>query len=851
MTPWSTSTELDALPSHFAGAGFNYQPEMPEVVMRIVSGPRRGQMLRVPGAKFAIGSGAGCTLQLRSPSIAPIHVFGIHGVDGTLVRAMADDTRLNGRSFVDGWLQVGDYLSVGPIDLEVLGGVVSDISQLDPSAAKHSGATEVERPEPEELCHDHSGALRDLRRHEHRRIRRFLQELRYHRLSQNAMLEPMPVQTLAPAESLPAEPLCSSESTNCDASPSIAPLTETAFPAPVDSDTSLDASTAETHSATSEPTVALTGDPLSLLPAPAPEAQGDATPAESVTFDSTTKLADTADVGSSGGFATSMVAEPETFPTPNQARQSLLDQESLTSESNGRLNLLSLFSALNQPSAETVTEPENDPKPEPINETASTIERVTSTSSTFYSDDSRPFEFGATNSNDNNVSCIERVSVSTTSYVEENESTQDQPALTSKPFATISPQSQPTALIARDLTQSAESAYDLAEDDALSKAEVRDETFETQPPAGSAAFDSEPNSALDRIRQSLASLFEESRSVPSSDSVEHRTTETTDNEPHSRALELNELHSRLMAQDSEDREIESSVETSVNETHSSMIESDSIDAAEVDTLSTEEELEERSEEPSAIAVETQEVRASEPDQEMDPLEKLRYLQSLTASPASQEPTPVAQEDDTASAEPTAELASKASRTPSSARPTHPGQGRSDSSAESSTDDDEESIDAYMTKLLARVGGTPTQASTENAEAKPRVAEPLLKQTFQKELEERQEEFKVGTYVPRTAPERMEDLKALRDVANATAKAAIDTSRQKKNSAEALAWVIGSVVSLVIGGMLLKLSTSPFSANFLGTLICLGGCAYSIRRAIQIRGQAKPSRRPTAPAPETE
>ncbi|MEZ6104679.1 MAG: hypothetical protein R3B96_00840 [Pirellulaceae bacterium] len=154
----------------------------------------------------------------------------------------------------------------------------------------------------------------------------------------------------------------------------------------------------------------------------------------------------------------------------------------------------------------------------------------------------------------------------------------------------------------------------------------------------------------------------------------------------------------------------------------------------------------------------------------------------------------------------------------------------------------------MAKLLARVGGTPTEAPTESS-PKNREAGPLLQKTFQKELEQRDEEFKTGPYVPRAAPERMEDLKALRDVANATARAAIDSSRRKKNSSAAIGWVIGSGVCVVVGGMFFKLSTSPMSANFLGAVICLGGCVYCIRKAMLLRNSAGKKVRREVPATE--
>ncbi|MCA9104233.1 MAG: hypothetical protein KDA83_02330, partial [Planctomycetales bacterium] len=173
--------------------------DLHELVMRFASGIRAGQMLRIGGEKFAIGSGAGCTLELRSPHVSPIHVFGVHGKQGTLVRSMAADTRVNGRPFDYAWLSNGDCLSIGPVDLEILTGATcsfDDEISLDaalepiglgdaPALLNDRDATHGDAsPTAGEALTDLAREVRQqMRRIEHDRIRRLLRELRSQRRS--------------------------------------------------------------------------------------------------------------------------------------------------------------------------------------------------------------------------------------------------------------------------------------------------------------------------------------------------------------------------------------------------------------------------------------------------------------------------------------------------------------------------------------------------------------------------------------------------------------------------------------------------------------------------------------------
>ncbi len=106
-----------------------------ELVLR-VSGPTRdGRIVRLKSHKCTIGAGKYCSLRLRAPGVAPLHCLVVRGRAGAVVRRWAADTLLNHQAFDDAPLLPGDRLSVGPVELEVLG-VGADPQQ--PPETSHS-----------------------------------------------------------------------------------------------------------------------------------------------------------------------------------------------------------------------------------------------------------------------------------------------------------------------------------------------------------------------------------------------------------------------------------------------------------------------------------------------------------------------------------------------------------------------------------------------------------------------------------------------------------------------------------------------------------------------------------------
>ena len=69
----------------------------------------------------AFGSGPKCSVRLRDAGVGPMHGLIVLDDQGARVRRWANGTLLNGRTFDEECLSAGDRLSVGPIDLEIIG----------------------------------------------------------------------------------------------------------------------------------------------------------------------------------------------------------------------------------------------------------------------------------------------------------------------------------------------------------------------------------------------------------------------------------------------------------------------------------------------------------------------------------------------------------------------------------------------------------------------------------------------------------------------------------------------------------------------------------------------------------
>ena len=90
------------------------------ITLQVRGGPRDGQVVKLSGAKCTIGSSRACTLRLYGRDVRPVHCLIVCGKAQTVVRRWSADTLLNGESFDDKPLVLGDRLRCGPVEFEVV-----------------------------------------------------------------------------------------------------------------------------------------------------------------------------------------------------------------------------------------------------------------------------------------------------------------------------------------------------------------------------------------------------------------------------------------------------------------------------------------------------------------------------------------------------------------------------------------------------------------------------------------------------------------------------------------------------------------------------------------------------------
>ena len=79
-----------------------------------------GQILDLPLGKTTVGSSPRCNLRIQQPGVQPLHLLIAQEGERLSVRRWASDALLNGEPFVEAPLAVGDWLSVGPVELEIV-----------------------------------------------------------------------------------------------------------------------------------------------------------------------------------------------------------------------------------------------------------------------------------------------------------------------------------------------------------------------------------------------------------------------------------------------------------------------------------------------------------------------------------------------------------------------------------------------------------------------------------------------------------------------------------------------------------------------------------------------------------
>ena len=79
-----------------------------------------GQLFELPPGKTTIGSSPRCNVRIEQPGVQPLHCLIVDGPEGLRVRSWVANTTLNGAPFEESALAVGDCLSLGPVELEVI-----------------------------------------------------------------------------------------------------------------------------------------------------------------------------------------------------------------------------------------------------------------------------------------------------------------------------------------------------------------------------------------------------------------------------------------------------------------------------------------------------------------------------------------------------------------------------------------------------------------------------------------------------------------------------------------------------------------------------------------------------------
>ena len=115
-------------------------PANDELRLRI-HGPRRdGQLVVVRVPKCTIGSADSCSFPLHGPGIHTVHCIILRGQRGAVVRCVAPGTTLNGMQIQDAAIFAGDRLRIGPYELEVLP-TVANVKDLNPPSSAQPAPT--------------------------------------------------------------------------------------------------------------------------------------------------------------------------------------------------------------------------------------------------------------------------------------------------------------------------------------------------------------------------------------------------------------------------------------------------------------------------------------------------------------------------------------------------------------------------------------------------------------------------------------------------------------------------------------------------------------------------------------
>jgi chromosome segregation ATPase len=107
-----------------------------------------GPLVDLPLGKTTIGASPRCTIRIQQPGVQPLHCLLLNDVGGLSVRRWAGETVLNGRLIEESAIDAGDYLRVGPVELEIMAPEASPPGTTESVSAAVSSSLAAPPPPP-------------------------------------------------------------------------------------------------------------------------------------------------------------------------------------------------------------------------------------------------------------------------------------------------------------------------------------------------------------------------------------------------------------------------------------------------------------------------------------------------------------------------------------------------------------------------------------------------------------------------------------------------------------------------------------------------------------------------------
>ncbi|MEM7479077.1 MAG: hypothetical protein AAF483_29180, partial [Planctomycetota bacterium] len=166
------------------------------------------------------------------------------------------------------------------------------------------------------------------------------------------------------------------------------------------------------------------------------------------------------------------------------------------------------------------------------------------------------------------------------------------------------------------------------------------------------------------------------------------------------------------------------------------------------------------------------------------------------------------------------------------------------------EEDDDSIEDYMKQLLARMRGDSSQPKRPKPESPQEISEDTIEHVDLSAAPEEAENALSEEYSPRVfAPEKVQSLAAMRELANTTARTAIHKSSQQRDVRDIVLKGSITVIGLLVGSVLLALNGLSINLVLIGTVtafafsIIWGVDAANTLRAIL---SGKPARKSKSP-----